>query len=204
MQIKGLKILSYVSVMLFAFIMLFSMPVNAQGIKRSPAKYDASGSINNKPAKSTAKQENITYTDSIPEGSKTVTNSLTGKGYSTQVDGTEGLGFGNSGSGSNPFETVEVGTGRTNTGGGTTNKALFSHLAKKASELFMGLREIIYVVSAFGILGVAIGGFFGNINWKWFGAIAIGLMVIAVTSSLIKYLIGEEAMTYVQITDSLK
>lgn len=173
MQKRNIKIAQLMSVMAFAFIMLFTFNVNAQN---------------------------------VPGDSITVVNPFTGEGESRQASleeklngeaGTvkEDLGFKRQ-----PSETRS----KKSNYGRKSNAGLFSHLAQKASEIFMGLREIIYVVAAFGILGVAIGGFFGNINWKWFGAIAIGLMVIAVTSSLIKYLIGSDSMTYVQITDSMK
>lgn len=78
---------------------------------------------------------------------------------------------------------------------------LFSDLINKGSEIFMGMRDIIYVVSGFGIIGVAVGGFFGTINWKWLGAIIIGLMVIASTAAFIQYVTGAKAGS---ITDTLK
>ena len=60
--------------------------------------------------------------------------------------------------------------------------ALFEDLTSKGAEIFKGMREIIYAVAGFGIVAIAIGGFFGNFNWKWLGAIIIGLMVIALTA----------------------
>ena len=68
---------------------------------------------------------------------------------------------------------------------------IFSALQKAGSEIFVGLREIIFVVSGFGIIAVAIGGFFGNLNWKWLAAIGIGLFVISTTSAVISYMVGE-------------
>ena len=78
---------------------------------------------------------------------------------------------------------------------------LFSELTEKGAEIFTGMRDIIYVVSGFGIIGVAIGGFFGNLNWKWLGAIIIGLMIIAMTAAFIQYVSGEQL---VGVTDTLK
>ena len=64
-----------------------------------------------------------------------------------------------------------------NTNAGTNTKApeahvtgcssdygLFSGLIKTGSDIFKGLRDLIYVVAGFGIIGVAVGGFFGNLN----------------------------------------
>lgn len=57
--------------------------------------------------------------------------------------------------------------------------AAFESLTKAGGDIFQGLREIIYPASAIGIIAVCIGGFFGNINWKWLTAIVIGLIVIS-------------------------
>lgn len=83
------------------------------------------------------------------------------------------------------------------------NSGLFSELISKGAEIFNGMREIIYVVAGFGIIGVSVGGFFGNLNWKWLGAIIIGLMVIGLTGSIIEY-IGADTATAEKIGDTLK
>ena len=79
--------------------------------------------------------------------------------------------------------------------------ALFEELTAKGAEIFMGMRDIIYVVAGFGIIGIAIGGFFGNLNWKWLGAIIIGLMIIAMTAAFVEYVSGEKLEG---VTDTLK
>ncbi len=80
---------------------------------------------------------------------------------------------------------------------------LFSDLTSKGAEIFMGMREIIYAVAGFGIMAVAIGGFFGNFNWKWLGAIIIGLMVIASTAGIINYMVESTVITPDMIKDTL-
>lgn len=57
--------------------------------------------------------------------------------------------------------------------------AAFEALTGAGKTIFTGLRRIIYPASAIGIICVCIGGFFGNINWKWLTAIVIGLIVIS-------------------------
>lgn len=69
--------------------------------------------------------------------------------------------------------------------------ANFSGLTSSGKTIFKGLRSIIYPASAIGIICVCIGGFFGNINWKWLMAIVVGLVVIASCSGLLK-LFAEE------------
>ena len=80
---------------------------------------------------------------------------------------------------------------------------LFSDLTSKGAEIFMGMREIIYAVAGFGIMAVAIGGFFGNFTWKWLGAIIIGLMVIASTAGIINYMVESTVITPAMIKDTL-
>lgn len=84
-----------------------------------------------------------------------------------------------------------------------TSGALFGTLTQKAAEVFTGLREIIFAVAGFGITAVAIGGFFGNLNWKWLSAIIIGLVVISTTSAIINYMVDSDAITGEMITDTL-
>lgn len=79
-----------------------------------------------------------------------------------------------------------------NSDAGGNESGLFSDLISKGAEIFDGVREIIYVVAGFGIIGVSVGGFFGNLNWKWLGAIVIGLMVIGLTGSIISYVGGKQ------------
>ena len=67
---------------------------------------------------------------------------------------------------------------------------LFADLIKKGTEIFNGMKEIIYAVSGFGIIAIAVGGLFGNFNWKWLSAIIIGLMVMAGTSGIVEYMTG--------------
>lgn len=85
----------------------------------------------------------------------------------------------------------------------TDSYALFETLTKAGTDIFAGMREIIFAVSGFGIVAVAIGGFFGNLNWKWLSAIIIGLIVIATTAAIINYMVDSDAITSEQIQDTL-
>ena len=85
----------------------------------------------------------------------------------------------------------------------TDSYALFETLTQSGTEIFTGMREIIFAVSGFGIVAIAIGGFFGNLNWKWLSAIIIGLVVIATTAAIINYMVDSTAITAKQIQDTL-
>ncbi len=87
--------------------------------------------------------------------------------------------------------------------GCSSNYGLFSGLIATGSKIFNGLRDLIYVVAGFGIIGVAVGGFFGNLNWKWLGAIIISLVVIATTGEIINLITGCEDFSNAIITDTL-
>lgn len=86
----------------------------------------------------------------------------------------------------------------------TSDYGMFSGLITAGGKIFRGLRELIYVVAGFGIIGVAVGGFFGTLNYKWLGAIVISLVIIATTGELINAITGCENFTSQVITDTLK
>ncbi len=67
---------------------------------------------------------------------------------------------------------------------------VFSNLTQTGWEIFGGMRQIIFGAAGFGIIAVAVGGLFGAINWKWLSAIIIGLVVIALTVGIVKYLVA--------------
>ena len=62
----------------------------------------------------------------------------------------------------------------------------FETLRKTGKKIFDGLRSVIYPASAIGIICVCIGGFFGNINWKWLTVVVVGLIVISLCSGFIE------------------
>ena len=98
-----------------------------------------------------------------------------------------------------------------NTGGGGPVDAnfcsgdfgIFSGLVTTGQLIFKRLRDLIYVVAGFGIIAVAVGGFFGNLNWKWLGAIVISLVVIATAGELIVLITGCEQFGSSLITNTL-
>ena len=84
------------------------------------------------------------------------------------------------------------------------DKGVFSELVVTGQKIFNRLRDLIYVVAGFGIIAVAVGGFFGNLNWKWLGAIVISLVVIATAGELIVLLTGCEQYGTSLITNTLE
>lgn len=80
---------------------------------------------------------------------------------------------------------------------------IFGALIQKGGEIFTGMREIIFAVSGFGIIAVAIGGFFGNLNWKWLTAIAIGLFILSTTSAIITYMVGQAPGSFSDVQEAV-
>lgn len=101
------------------------------------------------------------------------------------------------------FSSVLFATSAYADGSMAQGTGLFSDLINKGAEIFNGIRDIVYVVAGFGIIGVSVGGFFGNMNWKWLGAIVIGLMVIGLTGSIISY-VGADEVTAEKVGNTLK
>ena len=86
----------------------------------------------------------------------------------------------------------------------SSDQGIFADLVNTGVKIFRQLRDLIYVVAGFGIIAVAVGGFFGNLNWKWLGAIIISLVVIATAGELVVLLTGCETFGSTLITNTLK
>ena len=85
----------------------------------------------------------------------------------------------------------------------SSDLGIFSELVKTGRKIFRQLRDLIYVVAGFGIIAVAVGGFLGNFNWRWLGAIVISLVVIGTAGELIVLLTGCEEFSKTLVTNTL-
>ncbi len=80
------------------------------------------------------------------------------------------------------------------------SNGVFATVGTKAKDLFNEVRTIIFILGGFGLIGLAMGAIFGKINWKWFGGLAFGLVLLAVAGAVVEYLTGAP----VGIQDSLQ
>ncbi|MCP4393828.1 MAG: TrbC/VirB2 family protein [Alphaproteobacteria bacterium] len=71
-------------------------------------------------------------------------------------------------------------------------------IATKLAELFDSVRIILFVIGGFGLIGLAMGAIFGNIDWKWVGALAFGLFIVAIAATVIKTFTGDDAISDVE------
>lgn len=66
---------------------------------------------------------------------------------------------------------------------------------QKAANVFQSVRTIVFVIGGFGLVGLAVQAIFGKVKWPWFGALAVGLGVLAAAGALISYATGDKITT---------
>ena len=66
-------------------------------------------------------------------------------------------------------------------------------ITSKAASVFAGVRKVVFVIGGFGLIGLAMAAIFGKIQWKWFGALAVGLVILAIAGSIVEYVAGNKA-----------
>jgi len=69
----------------------------------------------------------------------------------------------------------------------TTGSNVFSSVQSKTSDIFTNVRNILMVVGALGVLGLAASAFFGHFKWTWAVSLLGGLALIAFVSQIISY-----------------
>ena len=62
--------------------------------------------------------------------------------------------------------------------------AVFDSLTNAGNNIFNGLAKITAPAATIGIACCCIAGMFGNFNWKWFAAIAIGVFVMSMATAI--------------------
>lgn len=60
----------------------------------------------------------------------------------------------------------------------------------KALLLFTNVKVIIFVVGAFGLIGIAFQAIFGKVKWTWFAGLAVGLAILAAAGAVVNYATG--------------
>ena len=73
-----------------------------------------------------------------------------------------------------------------------TGQTVVSSAVTKAGNVFKSVRTIVFVIGGFGLVGLAVQAIFGKVKWAWFGALAVGLGVLAAAGALIEYATGDK------------
>ncbi len=63
----------------------------------------------------------------------------------------------------------------------------FGTVTSKGVELFNNVKTVVFVLGGFGLVGMAVGAVFGKVNWKWCGALAFGLFILAIAAKIVTY-----------------
>ena len=75
-------------------------------------------------------------------------------------------------------------------GDAAAGSTIVGHATDKAKAVFASVKTIIFIVGGFGLVGVAWAAIWGKLQWKWFGALAVGLAILAAAGSIVEYATG--------------
>ena len=75
-------------------------------------------------------------------------------------------------------------------GDASAGSTIMNTAATKAQNVFKSAKTILFIVGGFGLIGIAWAAIFGKIQWKWFGALAVGLAIVAAAGSIVDYATG--------------
>lgn len=66
---------------------------------------------------------------------------------------------------------------------------VFNNAQSTLKTTFTNVRTVVYLLGAFGLIGVAAGAILGKIKWSWLGALAGGLAIVAMADGIVNYAI---------------
>jgi type IV secretory pathway VirB2 component (pilin) len=61
----------------------------------------------------------------------------------------------------------------------------------KVNNVFQKTRKIVFVLGAFGLIGLAFQAIFGKVKWSWFAGLAVGLAIVAAAQAVVQYAAGQ-------------
>ena len=79
--------------------------------------------------------------------------------------------------------------------GGLNSTTVVGAAISKSANVFQSVRTIVFVIGGFGLVGLAVQAIFGKVKWPWFGALAVGLGVLAAAGAIINYATGDSITT---------
>lgn len=70
-------------------------------------------------------------------------------------------------------------------GGG--DSGVFDQVLDRLLHAFQNVRNVIFVVGGFGLIGLGFAAIFGKVKWPWLAALACGLAIVALAGALVEY-----------------
>ncbi|MBE6455806.1 MAG: TrbC/VirB2 family protein [Alphaproteobacteria bacterium] len=64
---------------------------------------------------------------------------------------------------------------------------VFSQITGRLVGVFTNVRNIIFIVGGFGLIGLGWAAIFGKIKWPWLAALACGLAIVALAGAVVNY-----------------
>jgi len=74
------------------------------------------------------------------------------------------------------------------------SSSVFTDVQSKTTDIFTNIRNILMVVGAIGVLGLATMAFFGKFKWSWAVSLLGGLALISLVSQVIKYFLPNASL----------
>ena len=70
---------------------------------------------------------------------------------------------------------------------GTGQQNIFSRTFTVLGNVFKNVRVIVYIIGAFGLIGIAVMAILGKMQFKWLAYLAIGLAIVAAADLVVKF-----------------
>ena len=70
--------------------------------------------------------------------------------------------------------------------------SVFTTIGTRMKTTFQNVRNVIFIVGGFGLIGLGFAAIFGKIKWPWLAALACGLAIVAVAGALVDYVTQNE------------
>lgn len=64
---------------------------------------------------------------------------------------------------------------------------VFSTIIERMMNAFNNVRNVVFVMGGFGLIGLGVAAIFGKVRWPWLAALAAGLATVAIAGSLVDY-----------------
>ena len=75
----------------------------------------------------------------------------------------------------------------TATGAYAEGTGVFGDVQTRLLDAFQNVRNVIFIVGGFGLIGLGFAAIFGKVKWPWLAALACGLAIVALAGALVEY-----------------